>query len=414
MPMRCFDVYIDVESLRSATPPELWWKIKVGQNKWLDHPEPMPYFEKWAEEARDAPKVRTLAEVKVGNRKAENAQKYREEQVQKDKQALADWQLGARKHYDEALAKHDAGVQRLWDASATSAFHGGRVGAIGLAIRASGSAQPGQVKLITPDNDPLRARERAEGPTNPLDGSKPLLTESSLWLALHREYMLLKRLSMGLQRTATWGGQNDLRLIAWNGFGFDFQFLALRAFKCLRPDLSQATDNVRQLARLDADGVDPDLAYLCALFWHTAPWKSPHLVDPRETWSFGDRFATGKLPQVARFLGYQPEGEPLTALNHADIPRLLEKGSAADRELVYAELREDVAMLQHVHMAMEEASQPCGPWPQPEQQAAAAEAQAETHNAPPSEPPQGPALPELLRQDASAEDQAAAGEGAAA
>lgn len=334
------DLYIDVESIASLVAPEPWWP---------GFPPELPYYELWLESGADRPKVRDPSEIKTGNRKPENAAAYIEQQIEQDREAQRAWDLNSTTRYDALIAERQADVDRLWGKSTLDGFLGGQIGCIGVAL-----GESGRIKLLEPDSDPLLPPDPPEAV-----GRSPEQVASRLWLSRNREYRMIKRLGQLMQHVSTHGcekgQQRRLRLIAWNGFGFDFQMLALRAAANAQPLLGDGEpEGLRD--QLSADGFDPDVLFVCQHAWHGVPWRSQGtLADPRIAWSFGDspRFVRGKLPNVARFFGFQygPEDESLLAVDHEQIPTLL-TGTPDDRALAHRVCALDVKLLQHVHSRM--------------------------------------------------------------
>ena len=333
------DVYLDVET-RPAPKVAPWWPKQ---------PAEIPFYELWLDEAKDRPVVRKPEEVKAGNRKDKKRDEFIAAAIAEDEAKVAEWERTARTRYDTLIAERDAALEKMRAESALSPFMGGEVACIGLAI-----GEEGKVQLIHPDNDP------ANPPRKDPNGAvveRPEIVQHRLWLFRHREYRMLKRLSRGIQANASHGLEpqrsRHVRIIAWNGYRFDFQFLALRA-AALAQVPSTSGEPVALKDDLDERGYDRDLLYLCAILWHTVSWKTEKtLVDPRVLWSFGEntRYRPGRLPDVARFFGVELN-EEILAMDHSDFPRILEKGRPEEREQVYAACADDVRMLQGVHSKM--------------------------------------------------------------
>jgi len=300
------DVYLDIETRRSP---------RGAPDFVRGYPPPLPFFELWQDD--DPPKVRTPDEVKAGNRKGETREKYIAEQVAKDEAALAAWRLESNRRYNALQEERARKVAELDEATSMDAFQGGEVGMIGLILGEGGNA-----KLIHPHNDPELPDDRR------IAYLAPPVDSITKRLELHRlaEFRNLQRLSQGLQRAA-WAGRDreqgqrarELRIHAWGGWDFDFQFIAVRAALLARFENAYANPHD------ETPHLDRDLVWLASRFWHTVPWKSPGLYDPRDVWSFGkrSRFARGRLVHVAEFFGDEVPAW-YRAFHHRRIPELLE------------------------------------------------------------------------------------------
>lgn len=314
------DVYIDIET-RAA--PEL--------QPWAQEEPPLSW-EYWLEAMEaQAPTVRERGAVKAGNRKGETRERYIAEQIAADEQRLREWRRGLRAQYEAELEERARRLEEQRANTALDAFAGGQIGMIGVAV----GERP--VQVIRSGNDPARTEDAS--------------TRQIAWLRQHREYRLIKRLSLGLQTVRERG---PMRLVAWNGYHFDFGFLARRAAHLARPDQGREA-----LTGELVDGLDRDLIWLVGLCWHDVPWRAEsqrQLHDPREVWALGQpsRFARGRLPAVARYLGWRPDerAAELLQISHEQIPSLLESGTEEDEALVAELCTLDVCMLRYVHETM--------------------------------------------------------------
>ncbi len=333
------DVYFDLETVPA----------KAADPSWPKYPPEIPFYEQWLEDAADRPHVRAPEEVKVGRRGPEKAAEHRAAEVARDEEALREWESGARDRYNALQEARKAELEELRAASALDPFLGGQVAVIALAI-----GEEGKVRTITPQNDPAYTPPPEAGAAVQ---ERPEVIQHRLWLSRHREYRLLKRFSQGIQALARKGKADgekprEVRLIAWNGFRFDFKVLALRA--AARAHLGELPPGESPALKIDLDerGFDADLLWLVARTWHGVPWRSKGLVDPRELWAFEEsaRFVRGRLPWVAKFFGVELD-EELLALDHAAFPAMLE-GTLEERELVARACADDVRLLQATHSRM--------------------------------------------------------------
>jgi len=266
-------------------------------------PETPPPYEMWG--GGTPPAVRLPSQVKAGNRKGEKRADYIAEQIAADEKALEEWSAQRRERYDQLWLEHDQQVETLRATTALEAYYGGTIACIGVALA------DGAVKVLHPLNDPeLRSSLRQDYLGQQADRE----VRHRLYRAM--EYRLLARLAAVIR----WAEQDGppVKLTAWNGFGFDFRFVALASLRH-----ATITEHTAAVSEHAVGSMCPDMALLIRRCWHGRPWKASHLRDPRETWSFGGSQRIGRLLGVAEFLGFEV---PQWAIefSHSQIPEMLD------------------------------------------------------------------------------------------
>lgn len=310
LPADSIDIYIDLET-QPATHPH---------RDMRGYPSAPPPYELWA--GGDPPHVRTPGEVRAGNRRADKRDAYIAEQIARDEAALRDWQATRRERYDALWLEHDATLAALRSETALNAYYGGTIACIGLAVDMRG------VQVLHALNDP------ALEPAEELAYRAEEQDREQHW-ALYKagEFRLLKRLAQAVQWASVAGlpkradgaqQTRSTRIVAWNGFGFDFRFVALA---CVR-NVAITEHTERWATPSDRrHGYDSDLLYLMARCWHGQPWRADGLYDPRVTWSFGGAQRIGKQLGVAEYLGWRPP-QWAVDFDHSQIPGMLERPGA--------------------------------------------------------------------------------------
>lgn len=127
------------------------------------------------------------------------------------------------------------------------------------------------------------------------------------------EQKLLSLLERGLENYP------QAEIVAFNGFGYDFKMIAQRALK----------HDLQQLARR---------------LWYDKPWGKHGLRDPRQAWSFGNRFEKGSLRALIGFLGDFEVPDWYDDIDHGQLDVLMRE----QPEVVCRMCEVDVEMLRHI------------------------------------------------------------------